>query len=278
MTIDDALAYGRSQLTHSPTPALDARLLLQHLLGVEHPYLIAHGDARLTAVQAAAYRTLIDRARRQEPIPYITGRAPFFDMALHVTPAVLIPRPETELLVERAADWAQQRAIRRLVDVGTGSGCIAIALARRLPQTAVIALDTSADALTVARRNAAQYAPQRITFYQGHLLEPVPAPIDLIIANLPYVTDHEWTMLDDAVKLHEPSTALKGGADGLDLVRELLQQASSKLSAAGAIFLEIGWQQGAAARAAAAAAFPQARIDVAPDHAGHDRLVIIERR
>jgi len=273
MTIDDALKYGRFHLTTSPSPHLDSRLLLAHVLQANHAYLIAHGDEVLTAVQETKFRAMINRAQQQEPIPYITGTAAFFDMDLIVTPAVLIPRPETEMLVERAAAWLKGQQHATIVDVGTGSGCIPIALARQFPQASVSAVDISADALKIARNNAATFAPNRIQFHQGHLLRPISHPIDLITANLPYVTDTEWTLLDDGVKLHEPSLALRGGKDGLDLIRELLQHAVSKLSASGAIFLEIGWQQGPATQTLVSAVFPNAQIDLIQDYAGHDRIV-----
>ena len=276
MTIDDALAYGRFHLTHSATPHLDTRLLLQHILHVNHAYLIAHGDAALTAVQTQQFQSAVARAQQSEPIPYIIGTAPFFDMELHVTPAVLIPRPETELLVEHAVQWGKPKGALRIVDVGTGSGCIPIALARQLPQAEITAVDISPAALTVAQQNAAAFAPNRIHFYQGNLLVPIDHPIDLITANLPYIADSEWTMLDDGVKLHEPSLALRGGKDGLDLIRELLHQAASKLSASGAIFLEIGWQQGQGVTNLAKTAFPKAQVDLIQDYANHDRLVIIK--
>ncbi|MCA9875951.1 MAG: peptide chain release factor N(5)-glutamine methyltransferase, partial [Anaerolineales bacterium] len=204
MNIREALAHGRSFLSpSSPTPALDARLLLEHTLDVTHSYLIAHADEKLTAVQTRQYQSYLQRAAAKEPIPYITGHAPFFDLDFHVTPAVLIPRPETEQLVEIALDWAKNRSPLRIIDVGTGSGCIPIILARRLPQASVQATDISSDALMVARQNAASLAPGRINFHQGHLLEPITASVHLISANLPYVTSGEWTMLDDGVKLHE---------------------------------------------------------------------------
>ena len=275
MTIEEALAYGRSQLHHSPTPTVDARLLLQHLLAVSHAFLIAHNQDALTAAQAQTYRRLIARAAAGEPIPYITGSAPFYGFDLVVTPAVLIPRPETELLVEQAIAWAAPRQPLHIVDVGTGSGCIPIALAHHLPQAQITAVDISPAALSVARTNAQRHAPGRIHFHQGHLLTPAAAPIHLITANLPYVTDHEWTQLDDGVKLHEPSLALRGGADGLDLIRELLQQAAARLDSGGAVFLEIGWQQGETAQTAAASLFPDASIRLLKDYAGQARLVTI---
>lgn len=273
MTIDDALEYGRFHLPLSPSSHLDTRLLLEHILQVTHTYLIAHGDEALTAVQETQFRTFISRAQQQEPIPYIIGTAPFFDMDLFVNSAVLIPRPETEMLVEYAVSWAKQRQALTIVDVGTGSGCIPVALARQLPQAKISAVDVSVNALDIARKNAKQFAQNRIQFHQGHLLTPITHSIDLITANLPYVTDAEWTLLDDGVKLHEPSLALRGGEDGLDLIRELLQQAVSKLSASGAIFLEIGWQQGPATKELASTVFPNAQVDLIQDYAGHDRIV-----
>jgi len=272
MNIRHALHNGRSPL--------HTRLLLQHVLGVDHATLIAHGDQELTAVQQHTFLAYLHRAEQGEPIPYIIGHAPFFDMDLHVSPAVLIPRPETEQLVETAVSWARSRAANpdpiHIVDVGTGSGCIPIALARKLPQAAIEATDISAEALAVARQNAARFAPERITFHHGNLLQPITRPIDLITANLPYITDHEWTMLDDGVKLHEPQIALKGGPDGLAIIRELLNQAAYKLTPKGAILLEIGWQQGDTAQNLAASLFPTAHIELRQDYAHHDRFVIIQ--
>ena len=266
----------RLALHNGHTP-LNTRLLLQHILGdVDHTYLIAHEDQELTAVQEQTFLAYLDRAAQGEPIPYIIGHAPFFDMDLHVSPAVLIPRPETEQLVETAVSLTKARNYSHIVDTGTGSGCIPIALARELPHARIKATDISAEALTIARQNAAKFAPDRIRFYQGDLLQPITEPIDLITANLPYVTDHEWTMLDDGVKLYEPQLALKGGPDGLDVIRELLNQATHKLTSSGAILLEIGWKQGQAAKDLAASIFPTAHIELKQDYAGQDRFVTIQ--
>jgi release factor glutamine methyltransferase len=276
MDIQTAWEYGRSQLAStSPTPQLDARLLLQHILQVNHAYLAAHKERPLTAGQQQQYQALLSRAQNQEPIPYITGVAQFCGLAFVVNPAVLIPRPETEQLVETAVRWARSRQPVHIVDVGTGSGCIAVCLAVQLPQSPIKAVDISAAALAVARQNAQQYAPQRIQFHQGNLLEPISPAIDLVVANLPYVTDAEWTMLDDGVKLHEPSIALKGGVDGFDLIRRCLQQAAEKLNAGGTLLFEIGWQQGAQAQAIARGYFPTALIEVTADYAGNDRILAV---
>ncbi len=276
MTIDEALAYGRAQLTHSPTPHLDARILLARVRGQPYSYLLAHGEETLSAGQWAAYRQMVARARQGEPIPYITGQAPFFDFVLQLNPAVLIPRPETEELVTQIVQYGQTFSAPRIVDVGTGSGCIAIALARQLPQAHLEAVDISAPALAVARANARRLAPGRIRFYQGDLLQPISTAPDIIAANLPYISEREWTRLDDRVKLHEPALALRGGAGGLDLIRRLLQQASDKLRPGGALFLEIGWQQGETAARLARAHFPGAAVQCLPDLAGRDRILCVK--
>lgn len=276
MTIREALAFGHNQLRSvSPTPALDARLLLQHVLGVSHAYLVGHGDEGVTAVAQHQYSALLARARQKEPIPYITGTAPFFGLDFRVTPAVLIPRPETEQLVELAIAWARPRGPVHIVDVGTGSGCIAVSLAVHLPQARITAVDISLQALAIAQENAQRHALGRIQFLQGSLLSPLSHPVDLIVANLPYVTDQEWTALDDGVKWYEPAVALQGGPNGLALIQDLLHQAAARLHVNGLILLEIGWQQGRAAQAVAQAAFPQAHVRVLPDLAGHDRIVEI---
>jgi release factor glutamine methyltransferase len=189
----------------------------------------------------------------------------------------LIPRPETEQLVEAAIHWARPRQPLRVADIGTGSGCIAVILALHLPESHIDAVDISADALAVAQQNAQRHVPGRIHFHLGHLLRPLLHQPDLITANLPYVADGEWTMLDDGVKLYEPAVALRGGPDGLDLIRQLLQQATSRLNPGGAIFLEVGWRQGPAAQRLAQAYFATAQIDLMADYAGHDRIVAIKR-
>jgi len=277
MTIREALALGRKQLQGvSPTAVQDARLLLQFVLGVSPTFLVAHDDVGLTAVQQQHYTALLDRARQKEPIPYLVGTAPFFGMDFVVSPAVLIPRPETEQLVELAIAWAQPRGSVRVMDVGTGSGCIAISLAVHLPQAEMTAVDISPAALAIAQQNALRHAPGRIHFHQGPLLSPLSHAVDLITANLPYVTDGEWTDLDDGVKLYEPAVALKGGPDGLTIIQELLHEATTKLNPGSLILLEIGWQQGPAVQTLAQSVFPTARVQVLPDLAGHDRIVRID--
>jgi release factor glutamine methyltransferase len=276
ITIRQARQLGRAQLHRSPSPALDARLLLAHVLGRDHAYLVAHDDEALTAAQAAAYDQLLARAAAGEPIPYLLGHAPFFGQEFAVSPAVLIPRPETEQLVEAAIAWGRGRGPLRAVDVGTGSGCIAVTLARHWPAAEIGAVDVSAAALAVARANAERLAPGRVALVHGDLLAAFGSGLDLIAANLPYISRQEWTMLADGVKSYEPALALDGGTDGLDAIRALLPQAAERLRPGSLVLLEIGWRQGAAVAALARAVFPAARVEVRPDFAGHDRLVAVQ--
>lgn len=276
MNIQEAWAYGRNSLAQASFSAdLDSRLLLEFALQESHSFLIAHADDPLTTEQENLYRHLISRAQRKEPIPYITGTAEFFGLSLDVNPSVLIPRPETEQLVELIVASSTAQEAQRVVDVGTGSGCIAISLAMQFPAMEVWAVDISPAALSLAQVNAHKYVPDRLIFVHGDLLTAIDVPLDLIVANLPYVADDEWTMVDDAVKWYEPTVALSGGADGLDLIRKLLHQATSRLSPGGAIFLEIGWKQGVEAVKIARQYFPSAEITLEPDFAGHDRFLIV---
>lgn len=276
MNINEAWEYGRSSLAQaSATPDLDARLLLEYVLEVNHSFLIAHADQILTQPQLRLYRQLIAKAKQKEPIPYLTNRAAFFGLDFTINPAVLIPRPETEQLVELALAWAKSQDQLRIVDVGTGSGCIAVSLSYHLPQAFVMAVDISLEALQVASENAERYVPNRIHFYQGNLLEPVPFPVDLVVANLPYIASDEWTLVDDGVKWYEPRIALEGGSRGLDLISEMLEQSLTRLRPHGAILMEIGWQQGHAVMQLARHIFPEADVTLIADYAGHDRIVRI---
>jgi release factor glutamine methyltransferase len=157
MTIAGALTWAARQLGPSPSATVDARLLLQHVLHKPRTHLISHGDDELTEAQRGRYQELVIRAAQHEPVPYLTGSAPFYGLEFAVTPDVLIPRPETEFLVEAALNWAQSRTTLRVVDVGTGSGCIAVILARQLSAATIVAVDVSATALAIARQNAVRH-------------------------------------------------------------------------------------------------------------------------
>lgn len=274
-TIRDMLQTAYTHLAQSATPHLDARMIVCHVLGVEPPYLVAQDERPLTADEAAHIAALIERRATGEPMAYITGEKGFYDLVLRVTPAVLVPRPETEHLVEAALAFAKTRQTVIAADIGTGSGAIAVTLAKHAPQATVHALDVSAAALRVARENAAQHAPQ-VIFHQGHLAQPLidaGIKVDLLLANLPYIRHDDMPTL--AVSQHEPHLALDGGPDGVDLIRALLRQVPAVCAHQAAILLEIGAEQGDAVRDFARQTLAPAHIAVHQDYAGRDRVVEI---
>ena len=216
-------------------------------LGIERATLIAHPERKMDREELAAYQGLIERRLRFEPVQYIVGTQEFFGLELLVTPAVLIPRPETELLVEAVLERAAPDA--RMVDVGTGSGAIAIALAHRLPEARVLALDVSAQALAVARGNAARHGmEERVRFAQSDLLGVLTPGerFEVIVSNPPYVPHADGPGLHPQVRDHEPALALFAGEDGLGVYRRLIPQAEAHLAAGGLLALEIGYGQGEA--------------------------------
>jgi release factor glutamine methyltransferase len=263
------------------TPELDATVLLAYVLGTDRAWIYAHSDAPLTAEQAARYQELIARRAQGEPIAYLTGQREFMGLPFTVSPAVLIPRPETELLVEEALIQARMRLEQGtepvVADIGTGSGAIAIALAVHEPRLPLIyATDISAEALSVAACNAYDLGvTDRVRFLQGHLLAPLPEPVDLLLANLPYISVNEAQVLAPDVRNYEPSVALFGPDDGLGLIRQLLKEAPPYLRAGAVILLEFGYNQRTALEAFARQCFPYATIRVIADYAGWDRLIEI---
>ena len=245
MTLREALTQGTERLQHdpdlAPTSARDAQLLLLHTLTLPRTALYTDPTLALTAAQQTAFRNTLDRRLAHEPIQYITGVQEFFGLPLQVTPATLIPRPETELLVEAALAHLPRHQPLRLADVGTGSGAIAIAVAKHLPHATVVALDQSPAALEVARENARTHGlADRIRFRHADLLSAEPGPFDAILANLPYVPESDRAGLHPQVRDHEPPTALFAGADGLDLYRRLIPQTALVLAHDGLLALEFG--------------------------------------
>ncbi len=282
--VQPALTLAASLLAQagSDTPRLDAELLLAHVLRKERTWLYTYPTAPLTGRQRAGFLRLLRRRLRREPMAYILHRREFFGLTLRLNRRVLVPRPETELLVETALEIAGKRAwpSPRVVDVGTGSGCIAVALATRLPGARLAAVDRSAAALKVARYNAAACgAVDRVHFWQGHLAQALTGPVDMLVSNPPYVARPALDAgnLSPEVTRHEPRLALDGGPDGLEVIRELLAQARRLLGADGAVVVEIGADQGEAARQLGQAAFPQAVVEIRRDLAGLDRLLVIQQ-
>jgi release factor glutamine methyltransferase len=263
------------------TPRLEAEVLLAHVLETSRAVLIAHHERPLTPAQLDQYQALVRRRAANYPLPYLTGRIEFYGLEFEVTPDVLIPRPETETLV----DLALRRRPARVVDVGTGSGCIAVSLAVHLPEVTVYAVDVSPAALAIARRNAERHGvAERVRLLAGDLLGPLPGPLDLIVSNPPYVPTDERAALPASVRDHEPRLALDGGPDGLALVRRLLAQAPAVLRnpapvtgcPGGGLLIEIGANQGEAASRLARAFFPHATVRVHPDLAGRDRVLEVQ--
>ncbi len=275
-TVGGAIKWAARRL-HPTSPRLEAELLLAHLLQRARPYLLAHPEASLTPEQAATYAAHIARRAGGEPLPYITGRVEFYGLDFTVTPAVLIPRPETELLVEEALVWLQDHPQATAADIGAGSGCIAVTLAVQTPALRLIATDCSLAALSVARANAERHGVAvRITFLEGDLLAPLLAPVELLVSNPPYVAEDEWDALPSSVR-REPRAALLAGPEGLDALRRLLGQAPEFLRSGGLLLIEIGERQGTAARALAQAAFPHADVRILTDLAGKERLLRVQR-
>ncbi len=271
-TISTVLRDAKQRLADVSTSAsLDAQILLGEVLGLTRAQILAYGERELSPEEAARFTALLDRRAKGEPVAYLLGRKPFYDRELIVTPDVLIPRPETELLLEWALELSDQQPIQTVVDVGTGSGALAVTFAALRPDIAVYAIDISPAALAVARQNAeAQGA--NVTFFEGDLLLPLikrGIRADMVLANLPYIARDEVPQLE--VSRHEPVLALDGGPDGLDLIRRLVEQAPQACTPGATLLLEIGADQGAALQAFEH--LPQVEnAQVRRDYAGLDRL------
>jgi len=269
------------QVLETANPRLEAELLLQHALGFNRTQLYQHLRDEMPPDKEAAYHDLVWRRLCGEPMPYITGRVDFYDIELAVAPIAAIPRPETELLVDEALALAGERLqdtpSLTIVDVGTGCGTIALALATRLPSAQIIATDISPAALALAQGNAERLGlTPPVRFLCADLLEPLEQPVDIVIANLPYVRSAEWQRLPVEIRCYEPREALDGGPDGLRIIERLLRGAPSLVRPAAALLLEIGFDQGPAVVALASDVFPKASIEVKKDLASLDRLLIIQ--
>ena len=259
--------------------ALDTEVLARHVLGWDRARLIACWRDPAPAEFTEDFLRLVARRASREPVSYITGRREFWGLEFEVTPDVLIPRPETELVVEAALRFSREvRVPASVIDVGTGSGCIAIALARELPLSHVVATDISPAALAVARRNAARLGVEhRLTLINGDLLDGTPGAADLIVSNPPYVPAGDAPGLQPEVGRYEPPVALFGGdGDGLDVVRRLLAGASTRISPDGRIIVEFGFGQAPALRLAAEKAGWD-MVDMIPDLQGIPRVAVLRR-
>jgi release factor glutamine methyltransferase len=272
VTLIQALNHAREILVANNVEdaSLESELLLRHALKISRVQLYQNLNQELKPKQEKTFRELIKRRLSGEPTAYITGHREFYGSDFYVDFNALIPRPESELLVERALALAQNRPISTIAEIGTGGGAIAISLALNLPQAKIYATDISAPALKVALFNCQKHGVlNRICLLQGDMLDPLPEPVDLIIANLPYVKEPELCCLTD----FEPRLALNGGADGLDKIHQLCRQVSYKLRPDGCLLLEIGQGQGRAVTTLLHSLFPSAKIEVIPDLGGIERVV-----
>jgi release factor glutamine methyltransferase len=298
-----ALREGMARLraANVASSTLAAELLLMHAIGHDRAWIYAHPEAVLGADHAETYFKLIARRAAGEPAQYLTGRQEFWGLDFEVTPAVLIPRPETEHVVEIALEQlGEERGIRinmrtgapsptlRIADVGTGSGCIAVALAHELPHARIVATDISADALEIARRNAVRHGvANRIQFIRTDLLSEMLERadesrqqrqlFDLIVCNPPYVARNEAQELPREVRDHEPAEALFGGPTGIQLYERLIEQAAELLAARGNLVLELGYNCADGVRAILSRQRLWVNVSVTNDLAGIPRVIAAER-
>ncbi len=282
MTLRAWLERGEAQLSAGPHPERarrDAETLLLHVIGKSRAWLMAHQEDDFAGCTAIRYAGLLDRRQKGEPIQYITGETEFYGLPFRVTPDVLIPRPETEHLVEKIVELAPLFPKPRIVDVGTGSGAIAIALAHEWPRAAVTATDISEAALALARENAERIGfASRIRFLSGNLLAPVSGEqFDFVVSNPPYVPSTDSDSLSVEVRDHEPHIALFAGNDGLEIYRRLIPAAFAVLAPGGFIALEIGCgQQRAIQSLLTSAGFHS--IEFVPDLQNIPRVAVANRQ
>jgi release factor glutamine methyltransferase len=260
---------------------LEAEILLAHTLKISRALLLAHLGDPISPQDAAQFAGMVARRAQREPIAYITGHQEFYGIDLIVDRRVLIPRPETEHVVELALNAIKQVQHPEpvIVDVGTGSGAIALALARNTSDTKIIATDISPEALAVAQMNAARlHLAERVEFRSTDLLDGITTPIDILTANLPYIPLEREAQLPREIRQYEPRLATIAGLDGLSVIRRLLKQVVQYMARSSFIFLEISEEQGQAARELAMALLPHAQVKVHQDLEELDRVVEIRLR
>ena len=280
-SLHERLADARQSLVRAGIPereaALDAEVLARHVLECDRATLVTRGRDPVPSAFDRLYLPLVARRIAREPIAYILGEREFWGLDFIVTPDVLIPRPETELVIEEALAVASRTLTRRIIDVGTGSGCLAVALAIEFASARVVATDISPAALAVATRNAERHKViGRITLLETDLLDTVDAPAHLIVSNPPYVPEADAPTIQPEVGRYEPSGALYAGNDGLSVIRRLFADAPARLAESGWLIVEFGFGQEPALRAAAADAGWHV-VRVRADLQGIPRVAVLRR-
>jgi release factor glutamine methyltransferase len=274
LTVKQTLSRAREILTSSniEDSNLEAEILLRHALQIDRVRLYQEFDREISPEENKEFWSLIERRLNSEPTAYITGHRQFYGLDFYVDSSVLIPRPESELLVEKALYLIQNHEFLTIADIGTGCGAIAISLALSLPKVKIYATDLSTVALEVALINCQKHGvADRICLLHGDLLDTLPEPVDLIIANLPYVSESELPRVN--TYNFEPSLALNGGTDGLEQIRRLCTQLDEKLRPKGCLLLEIGQGQSKVVTSLLHHQFPTSEIEVMPDLSGIERVV-----
>ncbi|MBI1369179.1 MAG: peptide chain release factor N(5)-glutamine methyltransferase [Planctomycetes bacterium] len=277
--LDWTTAYLQKKQVDSPR--LCAEMLMAHVLEIPRIHLYMDLDRPASPLERAAFRELVEKAAAQHPVQYLMGYAYFFSMIFEVNEHVLIPRPCTEMLVEHVIQHARHVpgfASPQIADLGTGSGCIAVALAKHLPAARIVAVDTSAAALEVAKRNAAKHGvSDRIDFVEGDLFEALGGRrFSYIVSNPPYISDAEWAEVEANVKDYEPTGALRAGADGLEVLRRLIAAAGGYLAEPGQLVVEIAASQKAAVIALVKGEKGLREPRVMADHEGFDRMLLAD--
>lgn len=279
----ELLAQACDQLARAgiPSPPDEARLLMEEALGVSRAWVMAHPEAEVPPDRRLLFLNGVSRRAALEPVAYVVGHKEFYGLDLEVAPDVLIPRPETELLVEMALSESRRLLAAKgrdllAVDLGTGSGAVAVALAVHQPRLKLLAVDSSASALAVARGNAALHrVAARIEFRHGDLLKGARGPFDLVVGNLPYIPSDEIERLMPDVSWYEPRAALDGGPDGTAPTRRALRQAADRVDRPAALLFEIGDGQGPALAELARRLYPDGIVQVARDYSGFERILSV---
>lgn len=274
MNLKQTLAFVRKVLADNDIEedALEGEILLRHILGMDRTQLFSNLNLELSACEKKSLEQLLERRIQGEPSAYITGHREFYGHDFNVDRNVLIPRPETELLVEKAITLARQYNIYKIADIGTGCGALAVSLALYLPHVHIYATDISSAALEVAATNCKKHSvSNRISLLCGNMLEPVPETVDLVVANLPYVKASELSLSGPLG--HEPVVALNGGSDGLEKLRKFVGQVGKKLRTGGSVLAEIGQGQEVPLTGFIKDKYPDIHVDVYADMAGINRVL-----
>lgn len=280
MTIKELLLRASNELSKSSTPLLDAEILLAYVLKKDRSYLISHSEEVLSEDHLKAFYELLGERKNGKPIAYITNEKEFFGRSFFVDERVLIPRPETEEIVEDVIEFAKKHPdVKTIIDLGTGSGAIAISLAQELPNHQIIALEISPDALEVAQKNHKSFPCKNLQFIESNLFtsyQPTSEPV-AILANLPYIGTETNRFISEETEKYEPHLALFGGQDGLELYRKTWRQIKEKKLNLAALFMEIGFSQVESISKEAREAFPEYHFEIKNDLAGLPRTAVLKK-